>query len=132
MVQRIEQDLHRFRQIVRGVVKKELKKYITTGELIGKKGKDLVSIPIRQIEVPNFRYETRKMGGVGQGDGDIGSPVGQGDDPGGGGEAGSAPGQHVLEVDVTLDELADIMGEELELPKIEPKSKSTVVSDQDS
>jgi len=131
MVQRIDQDLHRFRQIVRGVVKKELKKYITTGELIGKKGKDLVSIPIRQIEVPNFRYETRKLGGVGQGEGEVGTPIGQGDDQEGAGSAGSGPGQHILEVDVTLEELADIMGEELELPKIQPKNRSTIVSDKD-
>ena len=31
------------------------------------------------------------------------------------------PGQHILEVDVTLEELAAILGDELELPRIEPK-----------
>jgi uncharacterized sporulation protein YeaH/YhbH (DUF444 family) len=131
MVQRIEQDLHRFRQIVRGVVKKGLKKFMTSGELIGKKGKDLVSIPIRQIEIPNFRHETRKLGGVGQGEGDVGTPIGAADGEDGVGEAGDAPGRHVLEVDVTLEELADIMGEELELPKIEPKSKNTIMADKE-
>jgi len=131
MVQRIEQDLHRFRQIVRGIVKKELKKFITTGELIGKKGKDLISIPIRQIEIPNFRHETRKRGGVGQGDGDVGTPIGASESEEGAGSAGANPGQHVLEVDITLEELADIMGEELELPRIEPKNKHTVMTDKD-
>ena len=62
MVQRIDQDLGRFKKIVRGVVKKELRKYMSTGELIGKKGKNVVSIPIRQIELPTFRHETRKQG----------------------------------------------------------------------
>jgi sporulation protein YhbH len=131
MVQRIEQDLHRFRQIVRGVVKRELKRYVTTGELIGKKGKDLVSIPIQQVEIPNFRYETRKMGGVGQGEGDPGTPIGVGDGDDGVGSAGSGPGKHILEVDITLDELADIMGEELELPNIQPKNKSAITSEKD-
>ena len=131
MVQRIEQDLNRFRQIVRGVVKKELKKFITAGELIGKKGKDLVSIPIHQIEIPNFRYETRKLGGVGHGDGEPGTPIGVGEGEGGTGPAGNAPGRHILEVDVTLEDLADIMGEELELPRIEPKNKNTIVTDKD-
>ena len=129
MVQRIEQDLHRFRQIVRGVVKKGLKNFITTGELIGKKGKDIVSIPIQQIEIPNFRHETRKHGGVGQGDGDVGTPIGASEGEDGSGQAGSGQGKHILEVDVTLEELADIMGEELELPRIEPKARNTVLTD---
>ncbi|MEE9270691.1 MAG: DUF444 family protein [Candidatus Krumholzibacteria bacterium] len=132
MVQRIEQDLNRFRQIVRGVVKKELKKFVTTGELIGKKGKDLVSIPINQIEIPNFRYETRKLGGVGQGDGDLGTPIAVGEDgQEGAGAAGNAPGRHILEVDITLEELADILGEELELPKIQPKNKNSIAAEKD-
>jgi len=125
MVQRIDQDLRRFKKIVRGIVKKELRKYMSSGELIGKKGKDAVSIPIRQIEIPTFRHETRKMGGVGQGKGEAGDPIGagEGDQPG---EAGDAPGQHILEVDISIEELAEIMGEELELPNIQPKSKQSI------
>ena len=34
MVQRIDRDLSRFRQVVRGIVKKELRKYMSTGELV--------------------------------------------------------------------------------------------------
>jgi uncharacterized sporulation protein YeaH/YhbH (DUF444 family) len=108
-----------------------MKKFITTGELIGKKGKDLVSIPIHQIEVPNFRYETRKLGGVGQGEGEDGTPIGSAEGEEGSGQAGDAPGKHLLEVDVTLEELADIMGEELELPKIQPKDKQSIITDKD-
>jgi len=125
MVQRIDRDLRRFRQVVRGVVKKELRKYMTTGELIGRQGKNVVSIPIRQIEIPTFRHETRKSGGVGQGDGDEGQPVGS-DEGDGSGRAGDAPGRHILEVDVSLDELARIMGEELELPHIQPKTRESI------
>jgi len=36
------------------------------------------------------------------------------------------PGDHVLEVEVTLTELAQILGEELELPNIEKKGKKAV------
>ncbi len=129
MVQRIEQDLRRFRQIVRGVVKRELKKYMVTGELLGKKGKDLVSIPIQQIELPRFRYETRKLGGVGQGEGDEGTPIGAAENDGGVGEAGEVPGSHILEVDISIDELAEIIGEELELPRIQPKNKNSLVTE---
>src|SRR2546428_13006487 len=67
MVLNIEQDYLRFRQIVRGKIKQDLKKYISQGELIGKKGKDFVSIPIPQIELPNFRFGRRNTGGVARG-----------------------------------------------------------------
>ena len=56
MVQRIQRDYERFRKIVRGKIKSNLSKYITRGELIGKRGNDLVSIPLPQIEIPQFRY----------------------------------------------------------------------------
>ncbi len=131
MVQRIDQDLQRFRQIVRGVVKKELRKFIVSGELIGKKGRQIVSIPIHQIDIPDFRYEKRQLGGVGQGDGEKGTPVAIDDSGEGSGTAGSEPGRHLLEVDITLEELADIMGEELELPNIQPKNKESIISDKE-
>ena len=41
--------------------------------MIGKKGKDLVSIPLPQIDIPQFRYGKKGSGGVGQGDGEPGS-----------------------------------------------------------
>lgn len=122
MVLNIEQDYSRFRQIVRGKIKLDLKKYISRGELIGKKGKDFISIPIPQIEIPTFRFGRQGMGGVGQGDGEPGTPLAPGDiEDDGQGQAGNAPGAHILEVDITLEELAEILAEELELPRIQPK-----------
>src|SRR5437588_12870786 len=110
MSQKIERDHQRFRKIVRGKVKSNLSKYITRGEMIGKKGKDLVSIPMPSIDVPQFRYGQKGSGGVGQGEGDPGQPLTapQGD---GEGSAGDQPGGHILEVDLTLEELAEILGE---------------------
>ena len=131
MGQRIERDHQRFRKIVRGKVKSNLSKYISRGEMIGKKGKDLVSIPLPQIDIPQFRYGAKQGGGVGQGDGDVGDPIGQGDPQQGQGEAGSEPGQHVIEVDVTLEELAQILGEELQLPNVEPRGKKNIISKKD-
>src|SRR5690606_3539581 len=40
-------------------------------------------------------------------------------------------GDHLLEVEVTLDELAEILGEELELPRIEPKGTEKIVTYKD-
>src|SRR5579862_619545 len=74
--QKIERDHQRFRKLVRGKVKSNLSKYISRGEMIGKKGKDLVSIPLPQIDIPQFRYGQKGSGGVGQGDGQPGQPLG--------------------------------------------------------
>jgi uncharacterized sporulation protein YeaH/YhbH (DUF444 family) len=127
MAEKIERDRSRFHQIVRGRIRENLKKYITHGEMIGRKGRDLVSIPVPQLDVPHFRYGDNGNGGVGQGDGEIGQPIGRGEDGDDGpGTAGDAPGGHVLEVDITLEELAEILGDELELPRIEPKGDANI------
>ena len=75
MGQKIEQDLQRFRKLVRGKVKSNLSKYISRGEMIGKKGNDLVSIPLPQINLPQFRYGRKNSGGVGVGPGQPGQPL---------------------------------------------------------
>src|SRR5579871_3651724 len=129
---KIDQDHSRFRAIVRGRIRQNLRKYISQGELVGRKGKDLVSIPIPQIDIPRFRFGDKQRGGVGQGDGNPGDPVGGSEEKQPGqGKAGGEPGDHVLEVDVTLDELAAILGEELELPDILDKGKSKIVNEKD-
>lgn len=129
----INKDHSRFRKIVRGRIKDNLKKYISQGELIGRKGKDKVSIPVPQIDIPRFKFGSQQKGGVGQGQGDKGDPVGQGDPQQGSGpgEAGQDAGEHTIEVDVNLGELAEILGEELELPRIEPKGLDKIHSTKD-
>ncbi len=128
---RIDQDHRRFREIVRGKIKQNLRKYITQGEMLGKKGKEVVSIPLPQIDIPHFRFGPKQTGGVGQGDGDPGDALGQGEPQPGTGKAGDTPGEHLLEVDITMEELAQILGEELQLPRIEPKGKQRIVSKKD-
>ncbi len=121
----IEQDASRFRQIVRGQIKRNLRKYMSNSELIGRRGKDLVSIPVPEIELPHFRFGGPRSG-VGQGEGEIGTPIGRGEPGDGSGPPGDQPGDHILEVELTLQELAEILGEELELPRIQPKNKRNV------
>ncbi|MBI3199941.1 MAG: DUF444 family protein [Myxococcales bacterium] len=130
---KIDQDHSRFRNIVRGKIRQNLRRYISQGEMIGRKGKDLVSIPIPQIDIPRFTFGDKQQGGVGQGDGEPGDPLSESEEEGEGGQgkAGKDAGDHALEVDVTLDELAEILGEELELPAIENKGKSRIVSAKD-
>jgi uncharacterized sporulation protein YeaH/YhbH (DUF444 family) len=125
---KIDKDHQRFRQIVKGRIRDDLRKFLTRGELIGKEGKQLISIPVRGIELPHFRYGDNNDGGVGVGNGQVGDGVdGEGDK----GPGGTNPGNHLMEVEVTLDELADILGEELRLPRIKPKGQHQITSEKD-
>jgi len=122
---KIQTDYNRFKTIIRGKIKQDLKKFMSNGEMIGKKGKEFISIPLPRITLPHFEHDYEKKGGVGQGEGDKGQPMsgqaGQGQS--GQGAAGEQPGEHILEVDISLEELASILGEELELPRIQPKGQ---------
>ena len=121
MVARIEQDHQRFRQIVKGRIRKDLRKFIQRRELIGREGRGLVSIPIHDIDTPTFRY----------GDNSEGVGMGEGQGPGGGNQGGEEPGKHLMEVDVTIDELAEILAEELKLPRIQPRGSSRLTAIRD-
>lgn len=126
MIAGIKRDHLRFKQIVKGKIKQNLKKYISQGEMIGRRGKDYVSIPIPHIDLPHFRFGKRQTGGVGQGEGAPGTPLGPGEEEGH--EAGEDTGDHPIEVDVSLAELAEMLGQELELPRIQPKGTGALHS----
>jgi uncharacterized sporulation protein YeaH/YhbH (DUF444 family) len=117
-VPRIESDLNRFRQIVRGRVREELKKHLGHTELFGKQGGRVVSIPVPHLDLPHFIHDTGGKG-VGQGDG-AGDGSGQG--------AGDQPGAHILEAEFSVEELAKMLGEALELPRIRPKGEDELAS----
>jgi len=126
MVMKMESDVNRFRKIVRGKIKKELRRFISSGDLIGRQGKELIKIPLPRIDLPKFSFGDNQEQGVSQGEGEVGDQVGQGEPQPGQGEAGEGEGQHTLEVEVTLDDLAKILSEELELPNIENKGKKNI------
>jgi uncharacterized protein len=119
---RIEADRARFRQIVRGRIRSDLRRYLSTGELIGRAGNHTVSIPLPQIELPRFTFGENPKGGA-AGEGEKGSASESDSTEGDGAGAGGHEGQHILEVEVELDELAEMLGDELQLPNIEPRGK---------
>lgn len=129
MALKIDTDVGRFREIVRGKVRDELKRFMSRGEMLGRKGKNVVSIPLPRIDTPRFVHSPGGQQHVGQGDGEEGTVLGpsgqQGD---GSGKAGNLPGQHILEVEMTIEELAALLGEEFGLPRIEPKGKKNIES----
>jgi len=132
MARSIDRDARRFKQIVRGKLRKDLKRFINQGEMLGRKGKETVSIPVPSIDIPHFQHGQKGSGGTGQGEGDVGQSIGKGQDEGEGvGIAGNQPGRHIREVEITFEELAEMIGEELELPNIVPKGQDNLVSEKD-
>jgi hypothetical protein len=120
----VKEDQNRFREMVKGKVKEEFRKYVSQGEMIGKRENDFVKISLPSIDIPTFRYGPKQQGGVGQGEGKPGEAAGE---PGEGqGKAGDQPGEHMMEVELSMDELADILGEKLELPRIVPKGNKNI------
>ena len=112
---RIKSDVNRFRQIVRGRVREELRRHLGHQELIGRQGKRVVSIPIPQLELPRLAHDPGGQG-IGQGNGKSGEGPG----------AGNVPGQHILEAEFSVEELAEMLGDALELPRIEPKGHEEI------
>ncbi|MCT4641340.1 MAG: DUF444 family protein [Bacteriovoracaceae bacterium] len=127
----IKRDHSRFKKIVKGKIRENLRKYVSSGEQIIPKGNDQFKVPMPSIDIPRFRFGDRSEGGTGQGQGQEGDPVdGQPSEDGqpGEGEAGDNEGAKELEVSMDVEELASILGEELELPRIEPKGKKALTS----
>lgn len=125
----IDQDLKRAREILRGKARKDLKKHISHGDMIGRQGKKFISIPVPNIDRPRFRFGSNQ-GGVGMGGGKQGDPIGRakGDEGDGSGQAGDQPGGHLYEV--TEEELAQWLSDDLELPFLAPKdSKKRLISE---
>ena len=132
MTRTIDRNLRRFNDIVRGKIRKDLRRFVNHGEMIGRKGRETVSIPVPNIEIPHFQHGQKGSGGTGQGEGEPGQPVGKGQDEGEGiGPAGNEPGRHIREVEVSLEELAEMLASELELPAIIPKGNDSIQAQKD-
>jgi uncharacterized sporulation protein YeaH/YhbH (DUF444 family) len=124
---KIDQDVGRFKNIVRNKVKHNLGKYVSSDQLIGQQGNKRVSIPIDSIDLPHFTHS--HGGGTGQGEGEDGDPIdGQGKPGQGKGKAGNDEGQHGYQAEFTADELAQLLSEELSLPNVDEKGKGKIAS----
>jgi uncharacterized sporulation protein YeaH/YhbH (DUF444 family) len=110
--------------------RQDLAEFIQYGDL-GESRPDEVRIPIKIVDLPEFAYDQRDMGGVGQGDGDtpdVGQPVGEPQpQPGDGdedGEPGEESGEHEY-YQMDPEEFAQELDEELGLD-LDPKGKKVI------
>lgn len=126
-----EIDAWRHQEKVREAVRNKLPEVVTKESIILADGRKIVKVPIRSLEEYRFRFDHNKMLHIGQGDGRtrVGGPVLRGKPRGEKGKgAGKEPGMDYYEAEVTVDEIAGIVFEELGLPHLEPRRKPRMVS----
>lgn len=115
----LREDLDRFRKVGEEE-RQDLEEFIQYGEM--ESGQ--IKIPIKVVDLPEFEYDKYSMGGVGQGEGEVGQPVdvgeekGEGDDGDEAGEEGGEHGYYEMNPEEFAEELDDRLGLDLD-----PKGK---------
>lgn len=126
-------DQSRHKQKVDEAIKQQLGELIADESIILSDGKKSMRIPMRSLEEYRFRFDYNKKNHTGQGNrkmapGDvIGREAAKGKGQGSG--AGEEPGTDIYEVDVTYEDLAAVLFEELRLPNLDDKKRPLISHD---
>ena len=131
-------DRRRHKEKIEKAIKEGIHDIVAEESIIGQDGKKKIKIPVRGIKEFQFVY------GRGQGSKGVGAAPGsdikkgqvikkgQKGQKGQGGKPdkpGNEPGEEFYEVEVTLDELAKYLFDDLNLPDLEKKENTTVVAE---
>ncbi|MBF6589449.1 MAG: sporulation protein YhbH [Ktedonobacterales bacterium] len=126
-------DQERHKQKIREAVKKNLSDIVSEESIILSDGKKVIKVPIRSLEEYRFRYDPGRQQHSGQGDGKskVGDVIASEPRQGrpGRGQAGEEPGVDYYEAEVTVDELAALIFEDLGLPFLEEKKLAELESE---
>ncbi len=133
----VDVDHERFKKIVKGKVREDLKKFISPDHFETVRGGKAIKIPKPNIKIPSFRRGSASGGGgVGSGEGEPGDSIGEIDENGepkpgeGKGEAGKDPGDHNKEssgIEISRSEIAQLIMDDLKLPNLLPKGNANVI-----
>jgi len=121
----LREDLERFREVGEQR-RQDLADFIQHGDL-GESRPDKVRVPIKIVDLPEFEYDQRDAGGVGQAEGDVdpGDKVAEGEpDDGEDGDPGEEGGDHDY-YEMDPEEFARELDEELGLD-LDPKGCEVV------
>jgi len=127
------EDQMRHREKVREAIKKNLPDLVSEESIILSNGKDIVKIPIRSLDEYRFRYNynKQKLSGQEKGDSKVGDVIAKEASPqsgkGQGQGAGDQPGADIYEVEITVDEVQDMLFKDLELPHLKNKPNQDMV-----
>jgi uncharacterized protein len=127
-------DQTRHKEKVEEVIKQHLGDLIVDESIILTDGKKNTKIPMRSLEEFHFRYDLNKQNHTGQGTKKMvpGEIIGREQAKGKGGAgsgAGEEPGEDIYEAEVTYEDLANILFEELMLPNLDDKKRPLIAHD---
>jgi uncharacterized protein len=118
-------DQERHKEKIREAIKKNLGDIVSEESIILSDGKKVVRVPIRSLDEYRFRYDPGRQQHAGEGNGKskVGDVVAQEPRPGKGkkGDAGREAGYDYYEAEITMEELAELIFEDLGLPNLEQK-----------
>lgn len=132
---RADRDRARHNEKVREILRKNLGDVVANQDIITADKSKVIKVPIRGLELPHIRFDPNDKERVGQGQGGtkpgdiIAQAPKKSDQPGTGKEAGQAPGVDFYEAEITIDELANMVFEDLHLPNLEGKGVQNIPSD---
>lgn len=126
-------DQSRHKEKVQEAIKQQMGDLIVDESIILSDGKKTVKIPMRSLEEFRFRYDFNKKKHTGLGNGKVapgdilGREATKG--KGGGSGAGEEPGMDIYEAEITYDDLAEILFEDLRLPNLDDKKRPLISHD---
>jgi sporulation protein YhbH len=129
-------DQQRHKEKIREAIKKNLGQIVSEESIILSDGKKLLRVPIRSLDEYRFRYDYSdgQHAGAGEGDSQVGDVIGQvqpqrGRGQGQPGPAGEGGGVDYYEAEISIDELAAMIFEDLGLPNLEEKRQQELETD---
>ena len=130
-------DRRRHKEKIEKAIKEGIHDIVAEESIIGQSGKKKIKIPVRGIKEYQFVFGSNTGSkGVGSAQGqdiqkgqkikDGQKQQGQGGDPN---KAGNDKGEEFYEVELTLDELAKYLFDDLNLPDLEKKANNTIMTE---
>lgn len=131
----IRQDEEEYINIIKGKIRRDLSKYIMKARfIVDRSGKNIVAIPVSEIDVPTLRFGFPEEFVIGQGDGDVGDDLGPVDGQCEDGEKGAGDtggGDSEITIEVEEEEFLKWFQELLELPNIQPKGDRVIIEEKE-
>jgi sporulation protein YhbH len=130
------QDQQRHKERIKEAIKQNLPGIVSEENIILSDGKRVIKVPIRSLDEYRFRFDDNSGKNAGSGDGDsqVGDVIGRtgGQKKGSGkgqGPAGEEPGVDYYEAEVSVDEIAALIFEDLGLPNLQEKRLKEIESE---
>lgn len=128
-------DRRRHKQKIERAIKDGIHDIVAEESIIGQDGKKKIKIPVRGIKEYRFVYgdnsNNKKVGSAPGADIQRGQNIGDNKKKGKGkpDKPGNDPGEEYYEVEITLEELAHYLFDDLKLPDLEKKSLKKITSE---